>query len=134
MSSKGDRRVFAFIEAVEQIAGSEVSKTVPTLPPDAVSELARRIALSICARHARTHLYVPVAIEMLQNGPRNRQIWDAYKQPGPDGARPYSLARVAQISDQHRLTVRQVHAILKQMRELEVVARQVALPGFEGPS
>lgn len=126
MTSGISPQTLEFVVAVEEIAAQEVSATVPALAADVIEALGRRIALGICARYARTQLYVPAAVALLHNGPRNLEIWQAYHQDGPDGARAYSGARVNQIARQHRLTARQVQSIIKRLRDRDIADWQAA--------
>ena len=75
----------------------------------------QEIALAICWQFARTSLYIPSFVGPLL-AERDAKIVAAYAQDGADGARKYTGARVAQLAEEHSLTVTQLYCILKSLR------------------
>ena len=131
-ASKGERRLYKFVDDLVRIAAREISGELGADDKRA-REVAQQIANSVCLDYARFHVYVPACVE-LQLDPRNQAIWDQYGQAGPDGARPYSPDRIAQLAAKHSLTDRQIYSIVAVMRERELATRQAVLPGLDTPT
>lgn len=128
-----EERVPAFIEVVTEIAAQAIISAVP-LDRNEATMLAKRIALDICARYAKTEMYIPVAAALTHLAERNQRIWESYSRPGPTGARPFTGARIDDLAAEHNLTSRQIQTILADMRRLEAARRQQHLPGFDAAS
>lgn len=132
MSTKADR-IYTFIDALINIGSAEIKAELPDLDSAVGEEVMRRVALTICARFARTEMYIPAALEITFLGPRNQLIWDGYNHdgPGPTGARRCSLSRIDELAAEYTLTRRQVYNVIGEMRAREIAARQFQLPGID---
>lgn len=128
-SQERERRVHEFVESLVRIGCAELVRSLE-LHEGYARRVMTSIAHAVILEHARTHLYVPVAIA-LQLDPRNEEIWREYQQAGPDGTRPCTPARIDQLASKHTLTSRQIYDILRLRREQEFADRQGQLPGLD---
>lgn len=129
MIERREAQLPQFVEAL-------VSESVAVLLGQGLSAANARaagldIARRICSQFGKQMLYIPSAIQW-ERTDRDRRMWDQYGQPGPDGVRPYTSARVAQIAAAENLSLLWVYTVLKQMREDDLASRQVELPGLDG--
>lgn len=124
-----ERAVYEFVEVLVRLGKGVLVDRLAVPGPEA-EEVMTAIAHTMMVECARTHIYVPVAIE-LKLAPRNQTIWQEYCQPGPDGSRPYSTDRITALAKKHQLTERQVYKIIEVWRERELRERQAELPGLE---
>ncbi len=130
MGRRQREKLLVFVEAV-------VSEGVSILTDKGMAEAeARRAATAlakrICWRFGKSYMYVPAAIEFARDE-RDAEIYAAYSVDGPDGTKRYTRDRADQLAEQHNLTVKQIYAIVRLQKHLELTRRQEALPGFEHP-
>lgn len=125
-----EKRVYEFVDNLVRLGKAQLVERLAIEPPEA-EEVMTAIAHAMILESARFHIYVPVAIE-LQLSPRNEAIWNEYSTPGPEGARPFSTARISQLARKHQLTERQIYKIIDVWRAREMAHKQPELPGFEG--
>lgn len=127
---QGDRR-YEFVDALVEIGVAELRKT-GAVPDDQAKDLMLQIAQDLCARYARTVMYIPSLLD-LELTKRNKEIWREYGQPGegPMGARAWTPARVAELAVKYQLTTVQIYTIVKRMHQAEVGRLQGQLPGLD---
>ena len=130
MGRKGGRdKAAVFVDALVETGVRQLVGQLGVAEDDARSAM-HEIARSICWQYARQEIYVPVDMEWSLSE-RDRRMWQAYGQHGPDGVKPYTAARVAQIAQAEQLTVVHVYRIFKLAQRREMAARQGTLPGLE---
>lgn len=131
-----NKKLYAFVDALVATGTREIVRaglvTTEAKGTDEAKarEVAHEIAKSICFQYAKSIMYVPVDLE-LQLSQRDDEIWRQYGQDGPDGTRKFSPGRVAQLAEDHNLTVAHVYAIVKAVHLREIASRQGVLPGLE---
>ena len=125
-----NKRLYAFVDALVATGAREILRAGLTADETKAREVAHEIAKSICFQYAKSIMYVPVDLE-LQLSQRDDEIWRQYGEDGPDGARKFSPARVAQLAEEHNLTVAHLYAIVKAVHRREIASRQGTLPGLE---
>lgn len=131
MGRKGRTKAPEFVEQLVDIGARQLVADLD-VPEAAARATMSEIARSICAQFSRRFIYVPADMEFALTE-RDQRLWDAYGQPGPDGARPYTGERLAQLAAEAELTTVHLYRIFKLARRRELAARQHTLPGFEAP-
>lgn len=131
MGRKGRTTAAAFVEALVETGVKQLMADLQVAEPPARAAMAE-IARSICWQYARQFIYVPLDLEFKLTE-RDQRLWDSYGQPGPDGVRPYTAARVAQIAQDAEVTTVHLYRIFKLAKQREMSSRQADLPGIEGP-
>lgn len=132
MGRKGRTTAAAFVEALVETGVKHLMADLHVSEPPARAAMAE-IARSICWQYARQFIYVPLDTEF-ELTKRDQRLWDAYGQPGPDGVRPYTAARVAQIAQEAEVTTVHLYRIFKLAKQREHAARQADLPGIDEPA
>lgn len=83
--------------------------------PELAQSVGREIAIDMCKMYARTHLYIPAAIDITQNlSERNREILNAYERSSPT-ARAFTSARVEEIAKGYELSEAYVYELLREV-------------------
>jgi len=125
----GDRR-YQFVDALVEVGVAELGATA--VPAEEARDLMLRIAEALCHRYARTLMYIPTMLD-LELTRRDKAIYLAYGQPGPgpNGARAWTSARIAELSVEYRLTTVQIYSIVRRAVQRETADRQGQLPGLE---
>ena len=131
MARKGNKRLFQFIDDLVALGARELVEKAG-LAEDEARSIMTSIAHGMCHQHSRTTLYVPAVLE-IELDERDERIWAAYGQDGPDGARPFTKARIEQLAAEHQLTPRHVYSVISLAKRREQQRRQPGLPGFEAP-
>lgn len=131
MGRKSTKKLYAFVDALVATGVRELSKGLVT-DEDQAREVMREIAQSICFQYARSIMYVPADLEF-QLAKRDLVILEKYGQDGPDGVRKFTPMRVAQLSDEYKLTVAHIYCIIRVMHKREIEGRQGRLPGLDDP-
>ena len=124
----GDRKLYQFVDALIEIGEGEIVRALK-VDAEQAREVMREVAHGICFRYGRTTLYVPADLQFGLSK-RDEEIWRQYGLPGPDGSRPYTAARVAQIAEEYKLTSVRIYQIVKTMQARELAARQGELEGL----
>ena len=130
MGRKSRQKLYQFVDALVETGTRALVADATIEDPDRARELMREIAHAICNQYARSVLYVPADLEFALSK-RDAEVWAKYGQDGPDGARRYSPARVAQLAEEYKLTTVQIYCICKLMQRRELEGRQGRLPGIE---
>lgn len=131
----GHKKLLQFVDAVVEIAARELVEQL-AVDADEARRIAHGIAKELCFRYARTVMYIPadLSAEMeLQLSARDKEIWVKYGQDGADGARKWTPGRLAQLSQEYKLSVAHLYCIVKLMQRREVESRQGQFPGFDVP-
>jgi Mor family transcriptional regulator len=115
-ASAGAERLPIFIHALVATGVRQLTSALQAEPAQA-REVMRAIAHDVCRQFQRQHIYVPLdlAYELDQ---RDRDIWAKYGQDSA-AARKFTPQRVAELSEEYRLTSAQIYSILKLCRERE---------------
>lgn len=130
MGRKSVKKLYQFVDALVATGTREMVRAGLTADEEKAREVAHEIAKSICFQYAKSILYVPVDLEF-KLSQRDNEIWAKYGQDGPDGAKKYTPSRVAQLAEEHNLTVAHLYCIVKAVHRREIEARQGRLPGLE---
>ena len=131
MGRKGRTTAAVFVDALVETGAKQLVADLK-VSDDTARATMGEIARSICWQYARQFIYVPLDMEFALTE-RDQRLWDAYGQPGPDGVRPYTSARVAQIAQEAEMTTVHLYRIFKLAKQREMAARQHSLPGFDAP-
>lgn len=129
MGRKGRAKVTVFADALVETGVKQLVSDLQ-VTEEAARATMGEITRKICWQYARQFIYVPLDMEF-ELTQRDQRLWDAYGQPGPDGARPYTSARVAQIAQLEEMTTVHLYRIFKLAKQRELASRQHQLPGFE---
>lgn len=132
MGRKSKAKLYQFVDDLVAVAVREMRTSLAGhgITDEIAQPVARDIARGICFQYARTVMYVPVDMEF-ELSRRDELIWEQYGQDGPDDVRKFTPLRVAQLGEQHKLTVGHIYCIVKLMQRREMERRQGRLPGFE---
>ena len=129
MGRKSRKKLYQFVDALVDIGSRELVSRMQ-VTDEAARDLMRDVARGMCFRYAKTIMYVPADMEF-DLSKRDDDIWQEYSQDGPEGARKFTPARIAQISEKRRITVAHVYCIIRAIRQRENDARQAILPGVD---
>lgn len=125
----GNQKPYQFVDALVEIGTKEVSEGLK-VGSEQARQVMQSIARSMCFRFAKTIMYVPADMEF-ELSQRDSEIWTKYGQEGPDGVRPYTPQRIAQLGEEYKLSVAHLYCIVKLMAKRDLAARQGQLPGFD---
>lgn len=129
MGRKGRDKASVFADTLVETGVAQLVADLQ-VPEEAARAAMTEIARSICWQYGRQFIYVPIDMEFALTE-RDQRLWDDYGQPGPDGVRPYTSARVAQIAESAKMTTVHLYRIFKLAKKREMTARQPQLPGFD---
>lgn len=131
MGRSGRTKAPEFVEQLVEIGARQLVADLE-VPEAAARATMSEIARGVCAQFARRFVYIPLDMEFALTE-RDQRLWEAYGQHGPDGARPYTGERLAQLAAEAQLTTVHLYRIFKLARRRDMAARQHTLPGFEAP-
>ena len=131
MGRKSRKKLYQFVDALVDIGSRELVGRLQ-VSDEAARELMRDVARGMCFRYAKTIMYIPADIEF-DLSQRDEQIWQEYGEDGPDGAKKFTPARIAQIGENRHLSVAHVYCIVRAIRQRDNEARQGVFPGVAEP-
>ncbi|ASM75791.1 hypothetical protein VITFI_CDS1508 [Vitreoscilla filiformis] len=121
------KKPYLFIENLTAVAARVL--TDRGMAPDTATTIGREIAVGMCNMYARTHLYIPAAIDLTKPlSARNRAILNAYSQPSPT-ARPFSSRRVEELAQEYGLTETYLYELLSDT--MDAVRKEQGLPPMD---
>ena len=129
MGRKGRAKVSVFADTLVETGVSQLVADLQ-VSEDAARTTMAEIARRICGQYARQFIYVPLNMEFEMTD-RDQRLWEAYGQPGPDGTRPYTSDRVAQIAQEAQMTTVHMCRIFKLAKQRELAGRDPKRPAFE---
>ena len=122
-------KVYLFIENLTAVAARVMVDRGMVANPELAHTVGREIAVAMCEMHARTHLYIPAAIDITRHlGERNRAILNAYGKSSPT-ARPFTSARVSELAREFGLNEAYVYALLRDT--MNAVRKEEGLPPLD---
>lgn len=121
------RKPYLFVENLTAVAARVLVDR--GMAPDTAAAIGREISVSMCKMYARTHLYIPAAIDLTQAlGERNRAILNAYGQASPT-ARPFSSRRVEELAQEYGLNETYIYELLRDT--MDAVRKEQGLPPMD---
>ena len=129
MGRKGIDKVHQFIDDLVAVGVRELVGSGTVAEQDAREQMTA-IAHQLCFQYARSQIYIPAVLELTLT-PRDELIYSAYAIEGPDGVRPYTAARLAQLAVENSLTLRHCYNIITLAKRREQARRQPQLPGMD---
>ncbi len=128
MGRKGDQRTPAFVDYAVTSGVRHLVREL-SISDERARDLMTTIVFDICAAWARQPLYIPALPELARTA-RDERIWAAYGAAESATSRPFTHARILEISVVEQIAPRHVYSILQLQRQREQVERQGVLPGI----
>lgn len=135
MGRKGDDRLYQFVDDLVSVGARDVVEQLG-VDEAAARELMRGIAHGICTMYARSYMYVPLDMEF-ELSARDKDIWRKYGEDSSTAGK-FTASRIAELSEEYKMTTVQLYAIVRLMRTREQAARarefsarQGVIPGLD---